>query len=492
MIISTVLAGKLPIVSILVIGLSINASGAQNHQTSDDINAPEDTQKEQFVDSRITNREVVDTGVNQENLLDNRNLWEFLQKNFKLKYSNLDEKLIQSFEKRYSNPPEYFERVSKRAYWYLPFIVEEIKKRDLPVDLAIIPIIESGFRPTAVSTSKAVGLWQFIPSTGAKFGLRQDWWIDERKDFIKSTQAALDYLTFLLGEFDNDWELALASYNGGVGRVRNAINVNLRTDQPTTFSSLKLPRETRTYLPKFIAIRNIISNPKKYGINLYPIPKEATIAVVDAKSQIDLTLMASLISVKPRVLKDLNPEYLNGVTPPDGPHDIVVPFQLAATSLNTLAKKAPWVHLKWDIHRVQKGENLGAIAAQYNTHTRILKRLNNLKSDKIYPDQTLRIPIPRIDEEKFFFDSESKVTLESNNLENGDIQSKTSKSLVIRKNIKNSIFRVGDGIYYAKNNDNLEHIANLFRISVEQLRELNGIDPSSEIVHGQRLIIRKE
>ncbi len=487
-------SAKFSIASILLFGLSISASGAQITQQSKDEHAPLDSigDSERYIQNKYADLDSFVSKPNQNSPPENQNLWLFLKQNFKLEYSNPDDELIKSFEKRYSSPPAYFERISKRAYWFLPYIVEEIRKRDLPVDFAIIPIIESGFRATAVSSSKAVGLWQFMPSTGVKLGLRQNWWIDERKDFIQSTQAALDYLIFLLGEFDNNWELALASYNGGVGRMRNAINVNLRAKQPTTFSTLKLPRETRAYLPKFLAIRNIISSPEKYGINLYPIPNRTNIAVIDAKSQTDLTLMASLLFVKPSILKDLNPEYLHGVTPPDGPHQIVVPVELAATLLNTLALKAPWDHLKWDIHHVQKGEYLDAIAAQYNTQTRILKRLNNLKSNMIYPNQTLRIPIPRIDEEKFSFNSESEITLENSKLTNPEIQLNDSNSLVVQKNTGESVLRIGDGIYYARKNDTLERIADLFNISSEQLRAMNGLSASSDVVRGQRLIIRKE
>lgn len=431
-------------------------------------------------------------GTVQGDRLGDMNLWHFLQRRFELEYSNPGDTLIERFETRFSGQPVYFEQLSQRAYWYLPYIVEEIEKRGLPYDLAIIPIIESELRPTAVSTSRAAGLWQFIPSTGAKFGLRQDWWVDERKDLIKSTQAALDYLTFLLKEFDNDWELALASYNAGSGRVRNAINANLRTKRPTTYSDLKLPRETRAYLPKLVAIRNIISNPEKYGINLHPIPKTATISVIDAKSQTDLILLSSLLSLKPRVLKELNPGYLKGITPPAGPHQIVVPAEVAVTLVDILAKKALWNKLTWDIHRVRKGEYLDAIAARYNTKTRILKRLNNLKSDTIYPDQTLRIPITRIDKEDLAIGPKEEETSGKSGVANAEMQSNTAESLVARRKTEEPVFRVGDGIYNVRKNDDLKRIANLFGIPLQQLREMNDMNHSSEVATGQRLIIRKK
>ncbi len=408
------------------------------------------------------------------------NLWHFLQQNFDLEYSNPDDKLVEKFETRFLNQPTYFEQISRRAYWYLPYIVEEIEKHGLPYDLAIIPIVESELMPTAVSTSKAAGLWQFIPSTGAKFDLRQDWWIDERRDFIKSTRAALDYLTFLLKEFDNDWELALASYNAGSGRVRNAINANMRAKRPTAYSDLKLPRETRSYLPKIVAIRNIISNPEKYGINLHPIPKTATISVIDAKSQTDLTFLASLLSLKPGLLKKLNPGYLQGVTPPTGPHQIVVPTELAVTLVDTLAKKPLWDKLTWDIHRVQKGEYLGAIAAQYNTRIRILKHMNNLESDTIYPDQILRVPATGVDKKEFVAALKEAEAAKKKGLTNTKVQSKDAQLPGNPRKAEES-FRVIDGFYHVSKNEDLERITNIFGIPLQQLREMNDMNYSSEV-----------
>ena len=486
MIASTVFWKKVSLVLVLLVGLSTSSSGDQMITDSnvDQVlaatteNPP--SEKKTFLNPKIAGAVEGDM-----------NLWHFLQQNFELEYSNPDDKLVERFETRLLNQPTYFKQISKRAYWYLPYIVEEIEKRGLPYDLAIIPIVESELMPAAVSTSKAAGLWQFIPSTGAKFDLRQDWWIDERKDFIKSTRAALDYLTFLLKEFDNDWELALASYNAGSGRVRNAINVNLRAKRPTAYSDLKLPRETRSYLPKLVAIRNIISNPEKYGINLHPIPKTATISVIDAKSQTDLTLLASLLSLKPGILKKLNPGYLQGVTPPTGPHQIVVPAELAVTLVDTLAKKPLWDKLTWDIHRVQKGEYLGAIAAQYNTKIRILKRMNNLESDTIYPDQTLRVPATGIDKEELAAILEEAEASKKKSLTNAEMQSEIAQLPGNPRKVQES-FRVGDGFYRVRKNDDLERIANLFGIPLQQLREMNDMNYSSEIDRGQRLIIRKE
>jgi len=492
MIALTVLWGKLSLVLILLIGLSMNAMADQIIAGSKIDRAPAAETTENSPSEKTASLNPTVTETVQETLLGDMNLWHFLQQSFELEYSNPGDKLIERFEARYSNHPAYFERVSKRAYWYLPYIVEEIEKRGLPYDLAIIPIVESELRPTAVSTSNAAGLWQFIPSTGERFGLRQDWWVDERKDFIQSTRAALDYLSFLLSEFDNDWELALASYNAGSGRVRKAINENLRAKRPTTYSYLELPGETRSYLPKFVAIRNIISDPERHGVNLRPIPKTATISVIDAKQQTDLALLASLLSLNPDLLKELNPGYLRGVIPPTGRHQIAVPAELAVTLSGTLAKTALWDELAWDIHHVKKGEYLDAIAARYNTKTQIIKRLNNLESDTIYPGQTLRIPITRFEGEVTAVDLGEAGASANSSLQNPKTQSKAAESLIASRKPGESVLRVGDGIYYVRKNDSLQRIASLFGVPLQQLQEMNGMDYSSEVVAGQKLIIRKE
>jgi len=488
MIDSTVYWKKLSVALPLLLGLSMPASGDRliARSSIDQILPATTSEKQPETEKAYLNPEI--TGSIQAPFTGDMNLWHFLRQNFELEYSDPDDALVETFETMYGKRNNYLEQVSKRAYWYLPYIVEEIGKRGLPYDFAIIPMLESAFKPTAVSTAKATGLWQFMPSTGKEYGLRQNWWIDERKDFIESTRAALDLLTVLLREFDNDWELALASYNAGEGRVRNAINVNLRANRPATYPHLKLPRETRSYLPKFLAIRNIIADPDKFGVTLHPIPNTATIAVIDAESQTDLTSMASLLSLKPRDLKELNPGYLQGITPPTGPHQIVVPIELASKLEDTVNQG----QLEWDVHRVEKGESLSVIAAQYNTNVRILKQLNNLTSDVIFPDQMLQIPIPRIDEGGFPFNLKEGKDPGKGGSSDEKLHSRTAASLVARWDKGGSIFTVGDGIYNVRKNDSPRKIADLFNISLEKLLEMNDLDPSSELVHGQKLIIRKE
>lgn len=390
-------------------------------------------------------------------------LWERLRNNFSLEYSNPDDTQIAKYEKWYSARPKYFERISKRAYWYLPYMLHEIEKRGMPAEIAILPALESAYKPNAVSKANAVGLWQFIAPTGRRFGLRQDWWMDGRRDMVDSTRAALDFLGFLANEFDNDWELVLASYNTGEGNVRRAIRRNQRSHLPVTYPHLRLPRETREYVPRLFAIRNIIRDPEKFGISLHPIPDRMTVAVVDARTQTDLVLAASYIPVTAHELMKLNQGYLRGVTPPDGPHNILVPAEYAPMLSEELEKLTPRDRLHWVLHRVKKDEFLYGIASRYDTTVPILKKMNRLKSNIIHPDQTLKIPIPK----------------------RGDF-------VYARASVNDVEIEGGKRTYTVRKGDSLSRISQLFETTVEALLRLNDLTVKSIIYPGQKLVIWQE
>ncbi|MXZ80312.1 MAG: LysM peptidoglycan-binding domain-containing protein [Gammaproteobacteria bacterium] len=390
-------------------------------------------------------------------------IWERLRGNFSLEYSNPNDEQIAKYEKWYSARPKYFERISRRAYWYLPYMLHEVEKRGMPAEIAILPALESAYRPNAVSRANAVGLWQFIAPTGRRFGLRQDWWMDGRQDMVDSTRAALDFLGFLANEFDNDWELVLASYNAGEGNVRRAIRRNQRSNRPVTYPHLRLPRETREYVPRLFAIRNIIRNPEKFGISLHPIPNRMTVAVVDARTQTDLALAASYIPLTTHELMKLNQGYLRGVTPPDGPHNILVPAEYASTLSGELEKLTPRDRLQWVLHRIKKGEFLYGIASRYDTTVPILKRMNQLKSDTIYPNQTLKIPIPK----------------------RGDF-------VYARASVNDVEIKDGKRTYTVRKGDSLSRISQLFETTIQTLLRLNNLTAKSIIYPGQKLIIWQE
>src|SRR5690606_29944884 len=197
-----------------------------------------------------------------------RDMWDRIRRGFGV--PNLQSELVDQWTQYYASRPESIYLMSQRASKYLYHIVDELDRRDLPTELALLPFVESAYNPTALSRSQASGLWQFIPSTGRHYKLEQDWWRDMRRDPIASTNAALDYLSYLY-EFQGDWYLALASYNWGEGAVRRALERNEQKGLPLDYRSLPMPEETRNYVPKLQAIKNIVANPQKYGMTLPPI-----------------------------------------------------------------------------------------------------------------------------------------------------------------------------------------------------------------------------
>lgn len=292
----------------------------------------------------------------------------------------------------YSRHPDYFNRVLTRARPYLHHIVESLQARDMPYELALLPIVESAFDPFAYSHGRAAGLWQFIPGTGRRFGLKQDWWYDGRRDVLESTRAALDYLEYLARRYDGDYELAVAAYNSGEGTVDRAIRRNKKAGKPTDFWSLKLPKETSAYVPKLLALAEIFTNPDYHGMALPIIPDLPQIAVVETGGQIDLALAAELAQIDVDTLYLHNPGYNQWATSPNGPHQLVVPIAAAETLSEALADLPLSERMRWTRHKVANGQTLSHIADRYAITTAAIRSANKLNGNMIRSGQYLMIP----------------------------------------------------------------------------------------------------
>src|SRR5512137_1474013 len=227
----------------------------------------------------------------------------------------------------YRKNPDFLDRTFKRGSRYLYYIVTEIEKRQLPLELALLPVVESAFNPVAYSRSRASGLWQFIPSTGKHYGLEQSWWIDERRDVLRATDAALTYLQYLHDYFNGDWYLAIAAYNGGEGTVSRAVQKNAAAGLPTDFFSLDLKAETRDYVPKLLAISRLVAQPEAYGLTFAPIPNQPYFAIVDPGKQVHLGDAAELAGISRDDMFALNPAFNRMSTPPHGPHRLLLPVE---------------------------------------------------------------------------------------------------------------------------------------------------------------------
>lgn len=319
-----------------------------------------------------------------------KDMWDRIRKGYAMRPMDTD--LVRHWENFYSSKPEYFARMVDRGSHYLFHIVEEIERRKMPAEVALLPMIESAYNPQAYSRAHASGLWQFIPSTGKLYGLRQNWWYDGRRDVIAATGAALDYLEKLHSMF-NDWELALASYNWGEGAVSRAINRNQARGMPADYASLTMPAETRNYLPKLIAVKNIIANPERFGIKLPAIPNEPYFEVISVKRHIDVKLAAQFAEMPLDEFRFLNPAHNKPIIKSDGTETIVLPRNRVATFVaNFQNHDQPLV--SWQAHTVKPGEKPEKIAATYGISVSELKQVNNLSAkNKFRTGMPLLVPV---------------------------------------------------------------------------------------------------
>ncbi len=304
---------------------------------------------------------------------------------------DVDHATVEREVRWFASHPVYLDRTFKRGERYLYHIVNEIEARKMPLELALLPVVESAFNPVAYSRARASGLWQFIPGTGRRYDLKQNWYYDGRRDVIAATSAALDYLEFLAEEFDGDWLLAVAAYNCGEANIARAVKKNRAAGKPTDFFSLKLPRETRAYVPKLLAMRRIVHDPAAHGLEFSPIANEPYFTQIDVAGQIDLHVAAELAELAPEELLALNPAFNHWVTDPDGPHQLLVPVDRGAKFTEAIASLPPDKRVRVVYHHVRKGDTLGGIADKYGVSIAAIKTANKIRGTLIRPGQDLLI-----------------------------------------------------------------------------------------------------
>ncbi len=320
------------------------------------------------------------------------NVWDRIRSGFAM--ADLDNKIVRKYEKFYSDNPKTMERIIERAQHFLPHIVLEVERRGLPLELSLLPIVESAYNPRAYSRAGAAGLWQFMPFTGKQYGLTQNWWYEGRRDVIDSTDAALRHLYDLSQVFDNDWHLVLAAYNAGLYGVQKAIKRNQKRDKPTDYSSLRLKVETRHFVPKLIAVRNIVSDPEAFGLTLPYLAMEPRFEVIEFDFQVDLGIIATETRIQEYTLARLNPGLRRTVTPPNGPHRVLVPPTHYHDVMRWKSTLLPSRAVDTVFYIVKKGDVLGTIAEKFNVSVSAVKSVNSMNTDLIRIGELLRIPKP--------------------------------------------------------------------------------------------------
>jgi membrane-bound lytic murein transglycosylase D len=395
----------------------------------------------------------------------NGSIWERLNNGFMLPVPNHPRvaREIAWFAKH----QEYLIRLQDRSRPYLYHIVEEVERRGMPMELALLPAVESAFQPFAYSHGRAAGLWQFIPATGKRYGLKQNWWYDGRRDVVAATDAALDMLQALNRQFDGDWELALAAYNAGSGNVRRAIRKNRKKGKPTDFWSLDLPRETRSYVPRLLALCSVLKNPEEHGLQpMMPIADEPYFATVDIETQLDLALAAEMAGIELDDLYRLNPGFNRWATDPSGPHRLSIPVENANQFREKLAQLDPDKRVSWKRYKIKSGDNLGSIARKHGTSVALLRQINKLKGTNIRAGKHLLIPVATKRLDHYALSADQRKTKILNTKRSGD-----------------------QVVHTVRSGETLWEIARKYKVGHRSLAKWNGMAPRDTLRVGQELVV---
>lgn len=452
-------------------------------------------------------------------------LFDRMRAGFKLEDGE-DRRAVDQQLRWYASNPDYLQRAFGRADLYLYQIVTELERRGMPLELALLPVVESAFEPYAYSRARASGLWQFIPGTGSRFGLKQDWWYDGRRDIVESTRAALDYLQHLHDEFDGDWLLAVAAYNCGEAMVERAVDMNRAAHRPVTFWELWLPGETRAYVPKLLAMKRLVRDPEVYGLEFSPIPNSPYFTRVATRSQLNLKLAAEIAGISPEELYELNPAFHRWATDPAGPDYLLLPVDAADVFAENLEQLSADQRLGVTHYSVRRGDSIASVARKFHTSVNVIRELNDLPSGGLAVGDDLRVPsaVPELPAKVML--AAARVDGRGRSVRRAHVQVvRRGESLwtIARRNGMNvntlaslngmhagDALRAGQRIrltsgssggsgragshrrmfYTVREGDTVTQIARLFQCSVPQLLAWNGLSSGSRLHAGQKLRIR--
>lgn len=463
-----------------------------------------------LLDSKPINaksEKIVENQLNETSI----DIWERIRRELTIKIP--DDQIVATsiYRERLYKNQSAVNRISKSGQRYLFHTLSRAQELGLPVELALLPFVESEFDPYAKSVDGATGIWQFMPATGKEWGLKSNWWYDGKKDVLASTEAALKFLSYLHQKFDEDWLLAMAAYNTGPSRVNRAIRKNKMQDKGIRFWDLDLPKETTAYVPKLLVLCELINNPKSFEVNLPSIANRPYFQRVKIPGQLDLMQAADLAGLKPETIYELNPGFNQWATDPSGPHYLLLPIGVSDRFITQLESLDENDLVRWDRYKIRRGDSLSRIASRYKIEVAVLKEINGMDDDLIIAGKEIMVPRGSAWADKQSPREQLYVVLKGDTLWNISRKFKVSiedlvlwnelnleKPLQINQEIK--IFSRYERIrqdlpsrelrtmlYPVKSGDTISRIASKFEISPQKIQEWNEIEDVSKIFPGQVL-----
>jgi len=437
-------------------------------------------------------------------------IWERIAVNSTIQNQPLDEETLKYLNSYLSNP-EQLNKLLVKGEYFIFFVLEQLEKYDLPPELALLPYIESNYDPFSISASGAMGLWQFMPATARIYGLEDTWWYEQRHDPLISTKAAVRYLAYLHNRFGKDLTYTLSAYNGGPTLLEKQIKLNRRMNKDVGYKSLKLPRQTKSYVPKFKAIAELIINSKKYDIQLPKFPNRSVLGQITLDGQIEIFAFSEFSNLKPEFIYKLNAGYTKWASPPGKTTTFNIPIEFVEPLNNKKDGFTQANQINWVTHKVSKGDSLWKIADQYDTEVSVLKKVNYLQSNLLNLNQQLLIPLSN-SKNQTFIPYQAHIISEGDTLWGLGIKYGISPTEIAKNNgLKiNAGLRIGKQLnignkniyrtinskkrtilYSVKQGDSLYRIADIFNIQIKDIIELNSIS-ENEIKPGQvlKIIIR--
>ena len=426
-------------------------------------------------------------------------IWSYIKQNNESKTEVILNDQVLSYMNMHLKDLDKFEEYLNDSYYFIYFVINELEDNNLPIELALLPYIESNYDPFSISSSGAVGMWQFMPRTGRLYKLNKSWWSEDRHDPFRSTEAAVDYLKYLYQRFDEDIYLTIAAYNAGPSLLDRRINQNKRKGDQVDFWSLNVPAQTKNYVPKYIALRELILNSDIYGIKMPAIPFEPVVEKIIIPSQVEILALSEYLEIKPELLYKLNAGYTKWASAPKDESIFYIPiekyylFQSENNPFNDINQ------INWISHIVKRGDNLWDLAMKYDTEVKIIKEINYLNNDLLSIDDTLLIPLGKTKSNNFIpyemyivsegdslwsiskkYNLEVRDLAKMNSLNENEFLQLGQQLSIGNKNIhRNMESKKRTILYSVKQGDNLYKISELFDVTIKSIEEINNFDEAT-------------